>query len=421
MIAGGITNVSMQALRAEAAASECARMEGLEPRSYCAGIAWEAPIVITEGGTYTGNWRSRDPEVAAVTIETDEPVIIRNSTIRSRSDLIATHVVGADVTIRNTAGYGENPNVRGQAPGRFLKAEHFSSVFVKNSYLKGTSGIYVYDYRGNPDDGDTVTIINNRAINVDGRKSNGEGGFFSFNERKRISDGKTEEGYDRVQFVQLNQVQNVPDIDIAWNRVTNEPGRSRVEDNISIYRSSGTKQSPIRIYDNYIHGAYTIKPDQSDYTKNNWKYDWGYAGGGIMLGDGEGSAYVRAYRNQVVATSNYGIAIYSGHDMVFFDNRVVSSGRLPNDKQITSQNVGVYIWDGEDAGSKKFYNNSARDNLVGWIHHDHDRNDWWIPDADSFTGNEEWVGTITTKSENDESAVWNAKVGDAGVVVGLVL
>jgi hypothetical protein len=39
-------------------------------------VAYDPPLVIEEGGTYRGAWESGDPEVAAVTIATTEPVII---------------------------------------------------------------------------------------------------------------------------------------------------------------------------------------------------------------------------------------------------------------------------------------------------------------------------------------------------------
>jgi hypothetical protein len=250
--------------------------------------------------------------------------------------------------------------------------------------MEGTSGISLYDYRGNYSATETVRVLNNQALNIDGRKSNGQGGWLDFNKRTRISDGFSEDGFKKVQFLQLNQVRDLPGVEIGWNQIINEPGKSRVEDNISIYKSSGTEASPIRIFNNYIQGAYNIKPWQSDYSDGTWNYKWSYSGGGIMLGDGEGSAYVRALKNQVISTTNYGIAIYTGHDMIFFENRVLSSGLLPDGRPIVAQNVGVYIWDGKATGPANFYNNSAHDNIVGWMKNGK-RNDWWIPSATSFT------------------------------------
>lgn len=382
-------------------------------------IAYAPPIVITRGGTYSGEWESLDANVAAVAIRTAEPVVIQYSTVRGKDDLIRTETNLAHVTVSNTRGYGMNPGVAGQAPGRFIKAERFRHVAVEHNRLEGTAGIYLFDYRGNRA-GETIRIIGNDALNIDGRRSDGNGGWMNFNERVRISDGKSERGYDRVQFAQLNGVKNVPGIEIAWNQVINEPGNSRVEDNISIYQSSGTASSPIDIHDNYIRGAYTIQPWQADTADATWNYDWGYAGGGIMLGDGGDSAYAVAHDNQVISTTNYGIAIYGGHDMLMRANRVLSCGLLADGRAITAQNVGIYIWDAAGSGPDNFYNNSASDNLVGWINASRARNDWWIPNATSFTNNQHWPGTLTLTTEADETPRWQSKLNDANMAIGIL-
>ena len=66
-------------------------IESLEGRllmSATPAIVYSGPIVITSGGTYSGNWQSNNPNVAAVTISTTAPVIINNSNIQSKGDLI---------------------------------------------------------------------------------------------------------------------------------------------------------------------------------------------------------------------------------------------------------------------------------------------------------------------------------------------
>ncbi len=40
--------------------------------------------------------------------------------------------------------------------------------------------------------------------------------------------------------MQLDHVQGVPHMEIAWNQIVNEPDRSAVEDTISAYASGGT-------------------------------------------------------------------------------------------------------------------------------------------------------------------------------------
>ena len=383
-----------------------------------ADVVYSGPIVITRGGTYTGNWESLDPAVPAVRIETAEPVIIQDAIVRGRGDLIVSLAEHARVTVKSTTGYGLNPDVYGLSPGRFFEAVNFDGVVLEDNYLEGTGGIKLLDYLGNHTPADSVRVVGNSALNIDGRRSDGAGGFLDFNERTRRGDGLEEEGYKIRQFLQLDKVQGVPGIEIAWNRVVNEPGRSRVEDNINVYKSSGAPGSPIRIHDNYIQGAYTVRPWQGGTTTDGtWDYDWGYAGGGILLGDGSsGVAYVEAFGNHVVSTSNYGIAIAAGHDVSFHHNRVVSSGRLPDGRWIAEQNVGVYIWDLYDTGPGNFYNNTAYDNLIGWVNEpDGSRNDWWVPDATSFD-NAHWIGDVTPEVEAEEFARWDGKRAAATLV-----
>ena len=106
------------------------------------GPAYTGPLVITRGGTYQGNWQSFDPEVAALTIKTSERVVIENSFLRGRGNLIRGFNV--NLTVRNTTGYGLNPLTNGSFPGRFLSVEDVLNLVVENNNLFGTSGIYVH-------------------------------------------------------------------------------------------------------------------------------------------------------------------------------------------------------------------------------------------------------------------------------------
>ena len=62
-------------------------------------VDWSGPIVITEGGTYSGNWQSTDAKTPAVTVATTAPVIIENAHIRSVGSLIKTTVAGTNLTV----------------------------------------------------------------------------------------------------------------------------------------------------------------------------------------------------------------------------------------------------------------------------------------------------------------------------------
>ncbi len=388
------------------------------------GVAYSPPIVITRGGTYQGSWKSDDPNRPAVTIKTAEPVTIESSTITGRGDLIATDIAHVDLTVRNCTGLGMNPDVRGKTPGRFVTAEGFDRMVLAANYLKGTSGIYLADYAGNRSANQTIKVVRNRALNIDGRKSDGQGGYLPFNTRRRITGGPAEDGFEPVQFVQFNADRHLSNAEIAWNQVINEPGKSRVEDNISIYQSSGTGDDPIRIHDNFIRGAYTTEPWQDSYRTDGWRYDWSYSGGGIMLGDGASanadivSSHVWAYRNQVVSTTNYGIAISSGFSNALFANRIVSSGLLADGRRIAAQNVGAYVWDSShDRPRGTFFNNVGRLNAIGWVNAD-GRNDWWRPDASRWSMNRHWPGKVTLATESAELEMWRAKTEAAGVTIG---
>lgn len=355
------------------------------------GITYSAPIKITKGGTYSGNWESDDPNTPAVMIATTDPVTITNSNIRSKGDLIHSWVDHTNITISGVTGTALNPNVAGQSPGRFLDDEHFNNIVVQNCTLNGTSGILLDTYAGNFSASNTIKIMSNNATNIDGRHSNGAGGFVTYDTRTRKSDGKYDEGYDIVQFVQVAKVKSLAGIEIAYNKVINQPGLSRVEDNISIYGSSGTSSSPIKIHDNYIKGAYNVAPWQDDYSDSTYDYHFDYAGGGIMLGDSDGSStwvpgWVNAYNNTIIDTTNYGLAITSGHNLQIYNNKVSSSGKLPDGRTVVNQNVGIGIWNANGESSSMFYSNGGHDNQIYWFDHGV-RNDWWVPDASNWDNN----------------------------------
>lgn len=366
----------------------CAQKWRLEP-----DVQYSGAIVINSGGTYSGNWESQNPAVPAVKIETSEPVIIENCNIRSKSDAISGWWL--NLTVRNCRIKGLNPNIAGRSPGRFLTGQEVKNIRIENNYFESTKGIYIRDFNGDPAIGQTIKIFRNSVKNIDGRKSDGNNGF-----------SQTE--FDWSQFVQFDDVTNVPNVEIAWNQVINEPYNSRVEDNVSFYKSSGAPGNPFRVYDNYIQGGYTGRPEVD-----------GYSGGGILLGDEHGSL-AEAYNNQVVSTSNYGISISGGHDNKVYNNRIVSSGLLPNGIYIAAQNVGTYVWDySRSRNLGLWYNNASYNNTVGW-----ERTDgygyYWFPDCDAgaCTGNISLPGPITRVTEANEYQLWQQKLANNNVKIG---
>src|SRR5579859_7818856 len=153
----------------------------------------DAVVTITEGGTYSGTWTSQDPNVPVILIATSDPVVIENSTLTGPGNLIQTGADHAKVIARNCHGAGVNPNVAGRAVGRFLTAENFDSIVVENNDLEQTAGIYLLTFAGGPSSDPSIRIIGNVAHNIDGRHSDGAGGY--------------QADQDLVQFLQLDQVQ----------------------------------------------------------------------------------------------------------------------------------------------------------------------------------------------------------------------
>jgi hypothetical protein len=377
-------------------------------------VQWSGPIVITRGGTYSGNWESNDPQVPAVTVSTNEPVIVENSHIRSASGLIKAETAGSDLIVRNNVAIATNAAAKGQPNGIFLQATSPARLDVENNYVENaSSGVLVHGYSGNRDGKQTIVIRANRARNLSGLLSDGNGGYLP-------GEGSN---HSVSRFIELDNVQAVPGVDVGWNEVVNYPGRSLVTDNIDVNRSSGTPNQPLDIHDTYIQGAYPYKAAQD-----------AYAGGGIKTEGGSNdspqqtAAFSSIHDNQVVGTVGYGIAFTAGHDNIASNNRVISSGLLADGTRIAAQYVGMANGDvaGTGVGSGSMYNNTMRDNVIGWAcwasscAKEGYRKDQYFPVAPGDYSNNSLIPPqpITLNMEDNEYQVWLNKVGSAGITVG---
>jgi hypothetical protein len=377
-------------------------------------VEWSGPIVISEGGTYSGNWQSTDARTPAVTVATTAAVIIENSHIRSVGSLIKTTIAGSNLTVRNSLGVAANAAVKGQPNGVFLEVSSPTRLDVENNYIENVQGgVIVHGYSGNRDGEQTIVVRSNRARNLNGLLSDGNGGYLPGEGANRSA----------ARFIQLDSVQSVPGIDVGWNEVINYPGRSLVEDNIDVYRSGGTPNRPLEIHDTYIQGAYPYRAAQDAYSGGGIKTD-------AKAGDNaqEVPAFNSIHDNQVVGTVSYGIEFTAGHDNVAANNRVVSSGLLADGSRIAAQHVGMANSDaaGGDAANGSMYNNSMHDNLIGWTCWSAScaaegyRKDQYFPasPADYSTNTVLATGHITLDTENSEYQVWMNKMASAGIAVG---
>ncbi|MBA2708433.1 MAG: right-handed parallel beta-helix repeat-containing protein [Gemmatimonadaceae bacterium] len=310
------------------------------------------PITITVGGTYTGHWVSTG-STPAVSIRTMEPVTIKDSFVTNLNDgtLIHSDVgLASNVTLEGVTAKGGS--------GRFFAGEGIKSLVIRRSTILKTGGIYVLKTQP----GGVISITRNRQRDVQGTAG-------------------------LRQFVQLNQVTTAA-VDISWNEIINVFGRSRVEDNINLFRSAFAK-----VHDNYIHGAYPSTAAE------------GYAGSGIMVDAGSHDNEI--YSNQIVDTTNAGIGIAGGYNNTVRDNRLIFDGRLWTGEKLAGANVGVFVWNaGRDPN---WANNQAFGNHVGWVNARGARNDWWLPHCSGRCSNVRQSGTVGRVSEFAEYLGWLRK------------
>jgi hypothetical protein len=329
-------------------------------------------------------------------------------------DLIKTTVAGSNLTVRNSLGVAVNAAVKRQPNGVFLEVSSPTRLDVENNYIENArGGVIVHGYAGNREAGQTIVIRANRARNMNGLLSDGNGGYLPGEGENR----------SQARFVQFDSVQSVPGIDVGWNEVINYPGQSLVDDNIDLYRSGGTPNQPLEIHDTYIQGAYPDKAAQDAYTGGGIKTD-------AKAGDNaqEVPAFNSIHDNQVVGTVNYGIQFAAGHDNVAANNRVISSGLLGDGSKIAAQFVGMANGDstGAAVASGSMYNNTMRDNIIGWACWQSScakqgyRKDQFFPaaPADYSSNSVVTARQITFDMENNEYQVWLNKMASAGIAVG---
>lgn len=308
-------------------------------------------IRITSGGTYSGNWSSMDPKVPAVMIITNEPVILQNSTVSGRGDLIVVYggSGGADVTVDNVTGTALEPGVAGLSRGKFLDAEVMSHVSVTHCTMHGVSfGIYVVSSMLA-----SVNIRDNVADNLEDRKSDGNGGFL-LNQRVL------------GHFIMFNGDAMPNGGEVAWNQMTNSDGVASVEDLISFYQSHGSQEGPVLVHDNYLQGAFATGQTT------------GYTGAGMQM-DGASNdpltatGFVQIKNNTIVHLAGSGISIAAGHDISVIGNRIVSCGKDSSGNWIAMPGSNALVmWNYYQ--TSQYFNNYMANNSGGLVRPDADGN-----------------------------------------------
>ncbi len=318
--------------------------------------AWGGQLVITTGGNHTVNARytTGGQQTGAVVVNTTDPVTL---TGRLASASHGIHGFGRNVTVRNLRAWAIHPGAAGNIPGKLVNAEDAIHLDVQNCFSHGFLTTEFKNYQGNHTAANTFIFKYNKTRNVRGMKSDGAGGW------QAGTDPTTDDGsFYRGQTALFNGATGMVGVDIGWNWTHNEPGQSRVEDNINTFKSSGTAGSPILIHDNYINGAFPYNVAAGTY----------YTGGGIIAGD-VNSGYVQILGNIVVATTNYGVAVVGGNDNIARNNTVVRSPFTWNGTRIGKDgngNVGISFYNYNNASAAVFKNNLVELNTVNWQYRD---------------------------------------------------
>jgi plastocyanin len=372
--------------------------------------AASGPITITSGGTYSGTWNSDDPSTPAVTIATDAPVTLEDSVLTSRGGLIRVSGVstGANVTIDNVSGTALDPQVAGVQRGIFVFATKINSLIVKNCTMTGVS----FGVNATTSTVSTIQILNNMAVNLDDRPSDGQGGLLA-------------KEPDPGHFIFLNAIVAPSGAEIAWNQVMQTIGQSSTTDVINLYRSQGSAGHPLWVHDNYIEGdSSPVNPTA-------------FSGVGIIA-DGSETAPVTAFalfeNNEIVHTAGSGVSIDNGHDITATGNRVVSCGQdsAGNWFAVPFANA-VSIWDSYGLGPSLFYNNTITDSAGGLVRPNSTggpmaADSWGSALSMSYPGNSigsnEFTnpclanGQLNLAAEDAERAYWAAKVAAASEQIG---
>jgi len=356
------------------------------------------PIVIKKGGTYTGNYKSLNPEVPAIWVQTNEPVTITGCIIVSTGDMIKCNG-STNLTIRNNSLYGLFP-IKNDQWGRALNNFQPQSLVFENNTIEHSGGILIDHTDSNPK---SIVIRYNIIRNTDKRRANTAAG----------------ESRSGILFNSLSKIEG----EISWNQLINLPDSSFVEDNINLFNSGGKSGVPYLVHDNYIKGAYPYPLNAAT-----------YIGSGITVNGDPGSntmetmsQFINAYKNQVISTCAAAMNLAAGHDIHFYENTMISCGLYPDGTQSERFWGGCCIWNASNVPSKFFINNTIKGNTIGYV-----RGDKSVP----FPGRQDWVvikespisvepgnntslpNPITLESEKAEWIKWQKKLAANKIVIG---
>jgi len=362
-------------------------------RRFTAPTSPAAPITITAGGTYSGYYRSTDPLVYAVKVQTTAPVVLDHALIEHVGRGISYGVAQTNLTVTHCKITALDPGTANPVDQLTIGIYQPASLVIEHNLFDLGHGL---SFNGEHLTTSPLRIRYNNYRDIGRWDSTG-----------------------LIQAVGFDKV-NAPGALISYNRIRNRYGHSHVEDTIGIVNSDGASGSPITVDHNLLDGAYPFSGDGA-----------GYNGGGIDFADA-GGTWQESHHNTIVRCTNNGCMIPAGSDISHHDNTVLATGYADDGTRVSSTSGnGLNLWDNPGyAGSPLRCSEYAnRSGLLRWSGTAWQRSDQYTPACDpagACTGNVSADGVSPTGSGRDPTEAditaavdaWETARVAAGVVCG---
>jgi parallel beta-helix repeat protein len=255
---------------------------------------------------------------AGVFVTGSNNVTVNNVNIHDTDDAGVTIFYGNNFTVSN--------NQFARTKSQAIKGQALANMAITHNNAQNVeSGVYVAGATG-------VTVSYNNFAHI--------------------------QGNPRANFIQFNTVTGGSNSIMCNVGIQDAYGTAAsldsIEDDISLYHSSGTAASPILVIGNKVKNGGPSK-----------------TGGGIMLGD-DGGAYITAIDNVVVTPGGYGMAVSGGTNMIM-QNNLIYSGYTP------IVNNGIAVWN-YNPSTVTCDNITVSGNRVNWTN-------TWGPDTTIWENN----------------------------------
>jgi hypothetical protein len=290
--------------------------------------------VTTLHPTYT--WDKAYRTIPIIDIKTTKPVVISNCVFVGAGDFIHARFPNANVTIVNCVFIGLQPTIEKHPRGSVLYAAFGKSVTVENNYFEQVRGISIEESQYN-----NVTIIQNKAKNIDGR--------FAHPGTRGASRTDPYTSRTAAYFLEV-RLASVHYLNIKYNEVINYPDQSAIEDfillnkvdfNYGRYEDNGEpppEYQNINIDQNFFYG--------------NWSYPFSeknstYTGAGVRITGVGSSSTTSTYDNVLISGKGFRIETTGTHQML--GNKKVFSHKHPKSFESNKEADNTTLQDEEDA------------------------------------------------------------------------